>query len=118
MRLTILLTVILFYLGCAGSPGVTGMESMKNREKMLELQIGMTKEQVKALMGQPYKTEAYQDEGGVLEFWLYMTEAVTIDNRQLSDENFTPFAFRDGVLVGWGRNYYESALNIKVEQVK
>jgi len=31
----------------------------------------------------------------------------------LSDTNFTPLAFENGILKGWGRNYYDTVLRIK-----
>ncbi len=61
-------------------------------------------------MGEPYKTESYQIEGKTLEFWLYLTERI---DSIPGDSNFTPLAFEDNILAGWGRNYYDNALRIK-----
>ena len=65
------------------------------------------------LMGNPYKTEFYQVEGKPLEFWLYLTEGKNIYDHTLRDSNFTPLAFEDNMLTGWGRNYYDNVLRIK-----
>jgi len=100
-------------LGCAGSPIRTGWEAEKNRSNMLRLKIGMSKEQVLTLMGDPYKTESYQVEGKSMEFWLYLTEGRDIYDRRLRDSNFTPLAFENDTLSGWGRNFYDNALRIK-----
>ena len=104
---------IIAMLGCAGSPIRTGWEAEKNRSNMLKLKIGMSREQVLTLMGDPYKTESYHVEGKSLEFWLYLTEGKNIYDRTLRDSNFTPLAFEDNTLTGWGRNYYDNALRIK-----
>ena len=104
--------LILLY-GCAGSPVRTGWEAETNRAYMLNLKIGMSKSQVLALMGSPYKTESYQIEGKNLEFWLYLTEGRGIYDRTLRDSNFAPLAFENDVLLGWGRNYYENKLRIE-----
>jgi len=99
-----------FLAGCAGSPIQTGWEAEKNRKAMLHLNIGMTKAEVQNIMGEPRKTEAYSRDGRNIEFWLYMTEGRDIYDRTLRDSNFTPLAFEDGKLIGWGRNFYDQTL--------
>jgi hypothetical protein len=94
--------------GCAGSPVRTAGEAEKNRSNMLELKIGMTKEQVLAIMGNPYKTESYQIDDKIQEFWLYLTEPGVGP-----DSHFTPLCFENEVLKGWGRNYYDNILRIQ-----
>jgi len=64
-------------------------------------------------MGTPYKTESYAQEGKNLDFWLYLTEGKSMSGLPLSDTNFTPLAFENGILKGWGRNYYDTVLRIK-----
>jgi hypothetical protein len=108
-----ILFIIVSVYSCAGSPLRTQWEAEKNRSNMLQLKIGMNKEQVHTLMGNPYKTEAYQIEGRTIEFWLYLTEGRDIYDRTLRDINFTPLAFENSILTGWGRNYYDNILRIK-----
>ncbi len=103
----------LILVGCAGSVYRTQIEAEENRGKLLKLNIGMTKDQVLTIMGQPYKTEMYLYDGKPFEFWLYLTEGRVLDDPKLTDSNFTPLAFEDGILKGWGRNYYDSVLRIK-----
>ena len=105
--------LIIAVLGCAGSPIRTGWEADKNRSNLLKLKIGMSKEEVLTLMGDPYKTESYQAENKSLEFWLYLTEGKSVYDRTLRDSNFTPLAFENNTLTGWGRNYYDNTLRIK-----
>ena len=85
-------------------------EAKINRVSMLNLKIGMSKTQVFSLMGNPYKSESYQVEGKNLEFWLYRTEIYVEENKS---DNFTPLAFENDILIGWGRNYYDNAFRIK-----
>ena len=42
-----------------------------------------------------------------------ITEGKGINDRRLTDANFTPLAFENSILRGWGRNYYDNALRIK-----
>ena len=110
MKKAIINILLLFLVfGCTGSPAQTSYMSQKNRDNMLKLNQGMTKQQVMEIMGKPYQTEAYNG----VEFWLYMTEAVTIDDRRVDERVLTPFAFEKGILVGWGRNYYEQVITLR-----
>jgi hypothetical protein len=111
--LTLALSVLL--VACAGSPFRTRIEAEQNRENLFKLNVGLTKDQVLAVMGQPYKTEMYVTDGKPVEFWLYLTEGKSIDDLRLTDSNFTPLAFENGILKGWGRNYYDTVLRIKKE---
>lgn len=113
MRFILILITMLFLASCAGSPYQTGEEARQNRDNLLELNVGQTKDQVIAIMGKPYKTEMYVSEGVSTEFWLYLTEGKGMDGRKLSDSNFTPLAIENGVLKGWGRNYYDNTLRVK-----
>lgn len=101
-------------IGCAGSPVRRRGEAARNRSKLVNLRIGMTKNQVIELMGVPSKTEAYEIQGNNLEFWLYLTE-YTWTEFTGSKPDYTPLAFEGDILKGWGRNYYDQALRIKQE---
>lgn len=96
--------------GCAGSPYQTGLEAEENRKAMLGLNIGMSKTEVLQVMGEPRKTEAYAIEGRNIEFWLYLTEGITITDRSMGNKNLTPLVFENGSLIGWGRSFYDSTL--------
>ncbi len=118
MRNRFAIYLIIFFItipmfGCAGSPLMTGWEAKENRANMLKLKIGMNKEKVLSIMGTPYKTESYSIKDKYTEFWLYMTKGVDNENPTPQDSNFTPFAFENDVLSGWGRNYYDNALRIE-----
>ncbi len=116
-RLITVFSIILFTLsliGCAGSPVRRRGEATRNRSNLVNLKIGMTKNQVVELMGAPSKTEAYEIQGKTLEFWLYLTE-YTWTEFTGSKTDYTPLAFEGDIVKGWGRNYYDQALRIKQE---
>lgn len=62
--------LFLFLVACAGSPLRTSMEAERNRANLLKLKIGLKKDQVLEIMGQPYKTESYMKDDKNLEFYL------------------------------------------------
>ena len=99
--------IFLFIIGCAGSPIRRGGEAVRNRSNLAKLNPGMTKNEVVNLMGRPSKTEAYEIQGKILEFWHYRTEY----NWLLGTLEDTALVFEDGVLKGWGLgNYYDQTL--------
>ena len=102
-RTPIIIALFFLLTACAGSPYRTGIEAQENRANLLKLEV----------MGPPYKTEVYVVEEKPLEFWLYLTERKSMNDDRLTDSNFTPLAFENGILRGWGRNYYDSTLRIK-----
>ena len=114
---SLLLTLLCFVAACAGSAYRTGIEAEQNRANFLKLNLGMTKDQVQTVMGPPYKTEMYQVGDRPMEFWLYLTEGKSVSYDKLSDSNFTPLAFENGILKGWGRNYYDNELKIRKQVI-
>lgn len=121
-------------LGCATSLASIRAE---NQERLRELRVGMTKEEVLRVMGtktrsggaplqlagkdkipNPYRTEAYQADGSAFEILFYYTDKKASDGAITNDE-LTPLVLRDGELDGWGWSYWESAAvkyNIRVSR--
>jgi hypothetical protein len=89
----------------ARNPREAVITSINQNNVNNKLQVGMTREQGNAAMGQPEKREAY----GRTDFLMYRTNLNTID-----DIAFTPIAIVDGRVAGWGRNYYDNALKADV----
>ena len=86
---------------------VDAIQSASNAKALTKLQVGMKRDEVIALMGQPEKREEY----GKTEFLFYRT-----DHTQTSDAvDFTPVAIADGKVVGWGRDIYDTAVHSKVQ---
>jgi len=99
--------ILLFIVGCAGSPIRRGGEAARNRSNLPKLNLGMAKNEVVNLMGRPSKTEVYEIQGKNLEFWHYRTEY----NWLLGTLEDTALVFEDDVLKGWGLgNYYDQTL--------
>jgi len=73
--------------------------------RVLDLQIGMSRDEVLATMGQPERREVH---AGV-EFLIYQT-----DTRE-GEWNFTPVGLVGGRVTGWGRVYYEGAKATRIE---
>lgn len=110
-KVVMILTTSLFLTGCQGWPEW-------NREKLNELEVGMTKPEVLEIMGKPYQREANQQQ----EWWLYMTESgpgIASAYREPS-EYLTPIVFdKEGKVIGWGRNYWtekEKKYEVKINQ--
>lgn len=113
MKTILLLIFIITTIGgCAGSPQQMVWEANDNRKAMTGLNIGMSKQQVLKVMGEPRKTEAYIIEGRNVMFWLYLTES---PGRNIDDSDYTPLAFENETLTGWGRNFYDKSLKYEHE---
>lgn len=116
------------FLGCSTTPYGTPASGLKGshawqestaaetRKRLKQLRPGMTKQEVEHLLLEPYKVEMIPTG---IEFWLYLTEMPSYNvhgiGMEIMDRHLTPVAFQDGKVIGWGRNFYETALKIKVE---
>ena len=93
--------VLLFAVGC--SYGV----ALENREKLKQVRVGMTKAQVRELMGAPLENEKYHTP----DIWFYYTDPKWYDGVFTRDE-CTPFLFDEaGKLKGFGYEFYKRELN-------
>lgn len=84
-----------------------------NRQKLMNLAPGMTKERVNSVMGQnkvrsyanPYRTALTQaPDGALMEVYYYWTDGTALDGIQ--DYELTPVVFNNGKVVGWGREFW------------
>jgi len=99
-----------------------------NRQNLVHLQVGMTKQEVLNVMGNesktdhyanheqltvtnPYKSEMYQAGDNVLEVLYYYTDKKHgtkvgpygwSQATQVTDDELTPILFEDGKVIGWG----------------
>lgn len=100
----ILLISIVFIVGCGYWASFD--RARENRKNLNNLQIGMSKEQVREIAGEPYQTKAKANN----EIWLYATQ---IRHVPLGNGNFaieavtTPLLFEDNKLVSWGQGIAE-----------
>ena len=84
--------------------------SQVNSSNLMQLRVGMTRDEVLKAMGDPQRREAY----GAMEFLIYRTSVERYVGTPEA-EMFTPVAIRDGRVIGWGRNYYDTALRSKID---
>ncbi len=83
---------------------------------MLLLHVGQTKSEALEIMGNPAKTESYDlGQNVVVEFYFYRTQGWSTYQTQDTDSQYTPLAFRNDELVGWGRNYYNKVIRQQVD---
>ena len=104
--------------------GCATMETVRaeNRANLNRLQLGMTKEEVLAVMGtktvttyrdgvrgeqitNPYRTEVHRAAGHVFEILFYYTD-IKANDGAITDDELTPIVLKDGRLDGWGWSYW------------
>jgi len=108
MRRVLILMLALTTIASVSGCGVAMQsQSRTSNEKLMQLQVGMDRQQVLTLMGNPYRREVY----GESEFLIYETNHWARSER----ERFTPILLKGGKVAGWGRNYYDDAVRSKVE---
>ena len=73
-------------------------EMARNEENLAKIRVGMTKQQVLEIMGEPVANEAYCSD----KVFYYYTNQMWMDGLITRDE-CTPIAFDDsGKVIGWG----------------
>jgi len=117
MKLLSLLLLFLILCGCATPQAEMNKpqaEMNKNNANLLKLEIGMTKDEVLAVMGTPRLNEAYQSlNGRSVVIYFYYTQRQRADDNYTKDE-MTPVVIESGKLVGWGDEFYKNKVEIDV----
>lgn len=114
--------------GIAASRKSVSQVTASNRENLIKLSVGMTKDVVRNIMGtktktayytaltdtkkitrgitinNPYRSEILKGKDRVLEVVYYVTD-VKSDDGAISDDELTPLIFDEGKLTGWGWNF-------------
>jgi hypothetical protein len=122
---------ILFVLA-AGCTSSLDRVRAANRQNLLKLSVGMTKEQALAIMGNksgggrfgeptvnsPYKSEILQSGEKTFEVLYYYTDIksaiYTANPATITDNELTPLIFDNGRLVGWGTSFLEDIKKYKI----
>ncbi len=73
-------------------------------EGATRLELSMSREEVRHLLGSPESTEGFRAGGRAVVVWYYL-----IENPQ-GRRTLTPLVFEGGRLSGWGENYYRLRL--------
>ena len=103
MKNILLAVSCLTLIGCA----TTSMpwDINRTRNNLMKIELGMSKQEVVNIMGQPYNREAYATpDGQQIEFLIYLTQYT--DSGSIPDSDTTPICFFNGKVNGWGRNFY------------
>jgi len=77
-----------------------------NVNKINQLQIGMTQEEVYQIMRYPSTEDQISTNDGCYDIWFYITKSNILDQSRPVARNLTPLIFKDGIFVGRGRSYY------------
>ena len=91
---------------CAALAAMTAscgyFQAREQRAKLEDIRVGMTREQVAGIAGEPLSQELYSTDN----LWFYYTSPKWYDGLVTQDE-CTPFHFsEEGVLLGWGNKYF------------
>ena len=123
LTITLAITLAITLTGCVSSLERTRTQ---NRENLLKLSVGMTKQQALEIMGtktaggrfgetrvnNPYKNEIIQPAATQYEVLYYYTDldsAIYSANPSfITDKDLTPLLFDDGKLIGWGKEFLRS----------
>ncbi len=126
--------LVLLCLGLAGCATITLSQAVvPNRENLLKLSIGMSKEEALKVMGtipffagtglfairgsdektvpstiinNPYRSEILQGKDKIFEVLYYVTDDKT-GNNIITDDGLTPLVLDSGKLIGWGRSFLQ-----------
>lgn len=98
--IVLLLGVALLLSGCSYA------EAHRNSENLKQVSVGMTKDQVREIMGEPVQAKYSLD-----NVWFYFTRVCWSDGQVTRDE-CTPLVFNEeGILKGIGYPYYQKILD-------
>lgn len=118
MKKALFISSLLVFAGCVGSPihstltyGSVKKTINRNNAALMKLIAGMSQNEVRSIMGEPERCEGYPW-GSV---WLYrtaITEGIKGGIYGSTDSDYTPVMLdKNGILEGWGRNYFEQYIN-------
>ena len=94
--------------GCSTTNMVLTTQSAgeNNLHRLAHVSIGMSPPEVLEIMKKPYACEIFNYKGDEYEIWFYVTARTTLDQGKMSPLNLTPLTFKNGILIGWGFDYY------------
>lgn len=92
--------LLLLIAGLAAFSGCT-LPSARNIENSKQLRVGMPKNRVLEIMGEPLTEEEYNTP----DVWYYYIQTVWVDGLTTRDECM-PIVFEEGKVVGWGNRFY------------
>ena len=113
-RIIVIFMAATVLVGCVSTATIRA----ENRQKLMQLSAGMSKQEVLATMGtktiradsgtvvtNPYRSEMYRVSESVFELLLYYTDKKAADGA-ITDDELTPIVIKDGKVDGWGWSYW------------
>lgn len=110
------LTVVLMTVtSCVGPSYTMSKQAQANSRRLLSVEVGMPVDQVVEIMGEgtsyvsnPYRSQSRELLDGEIVLVLHFyTEFGGPSRALIPPECFTPMVFKDGHLMGWGRQFFE-----------
>ena len=101
LRLFTVFAAALLLAACSGGCSTPWGTARKNVENSRNLRVGMTKNEVLEIMGEPIRDEKFCEP----DLWFYYIEMVWGDGLTTPEECM-PLVFEDGKLIGWGNDFY------------
>jgi len=98
-------------LALAAAVAVIGLSSCAqyaNREHARNLRLGMSKDEVLKVMGDPLTDKKYNTP----DVWFYYIETRWWWDFQATRDECLPLVFKDGTLAGWGNEYYYKNIEV------
>ena len=77
-----------------------------NQEQVNKLQMGMTADDIRTLMGVPDFSESFNKDGEMVQVLFYRTHHEKSDGKTTKEE-CTPLIFKQNRLTGWGDKAYQ-----------
>ena len=107
MRIVRSLYILVFIALMATIAGCAENGSVTASAKVMNVEVGMSQNQVLAIMGPPQRREIH----GGTEFLIYPAGGASED----AVANFVPIAIVDGRVTGIGRNLYDTVVHAKAQ---
>ena len=101
LRLFTVFAAALFLAAYSAGCSTPWGTAKRNVENSRNLRVGMTKNEVLEVMGEPIRDEKFCEP----DLWFYYIEMVWGDGL-VTPEECLPLVFADGKLIGWGNDFY------------
>ena len=101
LRLFTVFAAALFLAAYSAGCSTPWGKAKQNVENSRNLRVGMTKNEVLEVMGEPIRDEKFCEP----DLWFYYIEMVWGDGL-VTPEECLPLVFEDGKLIGWGNDFY------------
>jgi hypothetical protein len=103
----LLIASTLIFSGCLSNDVLMSTSvAHQNVDRISQLQIGMTQEEVYQIMRYPTSEDQITTDDGCYDIWFYITKANVLGQGRPVARNLTPLIFKNGIFIGMGNDYY------------